>query len=248
MSIILSGKGIDDNAKFTFSGYAIKSSVKMIILKNTGSNAWITGFDEVTVDGVACATAVNYYYSSPAEEPGNWYSSGTVPPYMIEMPPDPAGVLEIDFTYNKHTTSAPFTAPAGGGMTEQSQQNQSQSEWEAKKVVMDKGIWVQCVDDSQLEKGKPLSKFQDVIDVLIADEESAKRWGRNIIWESIKKNEGYFPTVFNPKLKPGDYILTSYSHRFIFNWLCRVRGITFLRNFQNQKCNLYIKERAYEGE
>jgi len=248
MSIILSGQGINDSAKFPFSGYAVKSSVKMLILKNTSSNAWITGFDEVTVDGVACATAVNYYYNSPAESPGNWYSSGTVPPYMIELPPSPAGVLELDFTYTKHTTSTAFTPPAGGGMTEQSQQNQSQAEWTSKKVVMDEGIWVQCVDDSQIDKGKTLSKFPDIIDVLISDEESAKRIGRAKIWESIKKNEGYFPTIFNPYLKPGDFIKTSYSHRFIFNWICQVQRITFSRSFQSQKCNVYIKERAFEGE
>lgn len=248
MSIILSGKGINDSAKFTFPDPVIKSSVKLIIIKATKSNAWVTSFDEITINGVACATAVNYYYSSPAEAPGNWFSSGTTPPYMIQYPPSPAGVLEIDFAYKIHTTSPAFTPPPGGGMTEQSGENQTQAEWTAKKIVIDEGIWVQSVDDSQLDRGKPFSKFQDIIDVLISDEESAKRIGRNKIWESIKKREGYLSTVLNPKIKPGDFILTSDSQNYIFDWVCRVQRITFSRSKNNQECKIYIKERGFDGE
>lgn len=248
MAINLSGMGINADAKFPFPGYAIKSSVKMVIVKSDKSNAWITGFDEITVDGVACATAVKYYYSSPAESPGNWYSSGTVPPYMIEMPPSPAGELIIDFTYKIHTTSAAFTPSEPASMTEHGSQNQSQAEWEAKKVVMDEGLWVQCIDDSQIDAGRPLSKFPDDIDILLSDEASAIRKGRDKIYESIKKREGYLPTVFNSKIKPGDFIKTSHSQQHIFNWLCRVRRMTFLVNKDTQECKLYIKERGFEGE
>lgn len=256
MAIDKSGMGVGYDT-FDFEGqYALKSSVKLIEIKKDRSHAWITNFlDEQTIDGKACAGAVKYYYSSPAAAPGNWINSSLVSSpganpynYMIQLPSSPPGELKIKFEW-KPVASSPSNPSALPGSTSQEGQGNTEAEWTARKVVLDEGLWVQVLDDSQLERGRPINKFEDIIDVLLSDNESAKRIGEDKIWESIKKRDGYIPAIYNPKIKPGDFIKTSLSQEYIFHWITRIRRIVFVRRGKaEQSCQYYIKERAFEGE
>jgi len=167
---------------------------------------------------------------------------------MVQLPGTPAGVLKFKFEWKAYLDppSKPGTLPAS---TNQHGEGNTSEEWSAKKVVKDEGLWVQVIDDSQLEHGRPLNKSEDRIDVLLSSNESAKRVGESIIWDSIKKRDGNIPSIYNPRICPGDFMKTSLSQEYIFHLIARIKRIVFVRKgIAYQDCRYFIKERGFEGE
>lgn len=242
--ISLSGSGEDS---FNFgSQTAQKNTVSLRVSKNNGGSASVTGFigEETQEDNTVTVTGIKYRWHCNESRPGAWVPASQMGGnpyynYMIETPGTPAGSIEITIDWK------PWTAPPE---EEDLPDGQTQEEWKAKKVVLDKGLWVQVKDTNSDEYGKAVSKFPDVIDLLISDTDSAERYGKNLIWESVKKREGYIPSVLIPFIVPGDFVQISHSQQRIYEWPVRVRRIVFNRSPGNQSCQYYIKERAIEGE
>jgi hypothetical protein len=242
--IALTSSGEDS---FGFNGQiAQKNTVSMRVSKNNGGSATVTGFigEETQADSTVTVTGIKYRWHCNEAMPGAWVPASSMGGnpyynYMVETPGSPGGSIEITIDWK------PWTAPPE---EEDLPAGESQTQWKAKKVVLDQGLWVQVEDTGSAGYGKLVSKFPDVIDLLISDADSAERYGQNIIWESVKKREGYIPAVFIPLLVPGDIIQTSHSQQRIYDWPVRVRRIVFNRSPGNQTCQYYIKERGIQGE
>jgi hypothetical protein len=248
MSISLTGQG---SKPFNFGGATKKSTVVLITKKVDRGTAWISEFfgEATQSDGTVTVTGCQYNWEcEPATNSKLIPATGSFGVYYITVPGGPGGSIEIDFNFSKWTS--PPATPASAGVTPGSSSTEAQTEWLSKKVVLDAGAWLQVVDDAQIEdQGKLVSKFPDEINVLFSDLDSMERIGQDIIWESLKKWSGTISAVYNPLIKPGDVIKTSYSQKRIYDWMCRVRKISFSISKENRSyAKYYIKERAFEGE
>lgn len=244
--IPLSGSG-DDSFSFN-SQIAIKSSVKFSVSgrKGRGGNASFVNFlgENTEKDGTVTVTGLKYSWQCASGSPpipdtwvpasqmgGNPYYNYNV--FVPGTPGTPGGSIEITINWEVYSPPPEETQLDG----------QTQEEWIAKKIAIDKGLWVQAIDDNAQTLGTLKNKMDDIIDTLVSTENDAKRVLEDKIWESVRRYEGYFSYPFCPLIIPGDFFLTSYDRGNKIDWNCRLRRIVFGRQAQSESCQYHIKEK-----
>lgn len=263
---------------FDFNGQlAVKSSVKIGTTNQQGGggtaqfHSWPAGAEVTQEDGTVTVSSVKYSWrctSATPEIPGTWVPAsqmGGNPYYNYTVfvpgtPGRPAGTIDMTITWTPWTAppSPPETIATDEIPTNISNNNQisevpfspqTRTEWIMQKVILDEGLWVSVEDDYDLiDKAHLVNKASDIIDLLVANEDDAERIGKDFIWESARKNEGYIPTIFNPFIIPGKYIETALSSQNIYNLVARARGISKQQDWQSDQTKIFIKERGKDSE
>jgi len=241
---------------------------------NAQFHSWPASAEVTQEDGTVTVSSVKYSWRCTAATsgiPDTWVPASQMGGnpyynYMVFVPGQPgrpAGTIDMTIDWK------PWTAPPSPPetiatiATEEIPTNisdsnqisgvpyspQTRTEWITQKVILDGGLWVSVEDDYDLiDKAHLVNKASDIIDLLVADEEDAERIGRDFIWESARKNEGYILTIFSPFIIPGKYIETALSSQNIYKLIARVRGIAKQQDWQSDQTKIFIKERGKDSE
>jgi len=267
---VVSGSG---EKTFGFNGQiVVKDSIIIDSTDKTGTggSAFIIRYSDETTqdDGTITVEWVKYGWSCANEIPGVWVNvvdvawMSTYDGYQIFIPGTPGGSIEITFEWQTYTTppQAPEITPSPTGediplviydpaIDPPIAEPQTTTEWYTQKAILDEGLWVRVIDDyDQDELGHLTNRAPDIYDLLVADEDDAEKIGQDFIYESTRKLTGAVPTVFNPFIKPGNFMQISFSSRYIFNLIAMIRRITVRRGANNQEIKYYFKEKGRDDE